>query len=122
MARRKVLTEKDIAEAKKLKDEHKLSNRTIAQYFEVGKTTIWENVYATRKRIRIQSRRGKFQRCTTCGLLFSGKVENINNSLGGLCLGCCIKHFKQQNHNSKEIADFFHVDLEVVNKYWYDYK
>lgn len=119
MARRKILSPDDIEEAKRLKNEEKMSNRRIADFFEVGKTTIWDNIYAVNVKPRKRKKYQRFDKCEKCGILYNIKVQEINKKLGNLCLGCVIQYFKEQDLTSKEISDFIGVELKLVNKNWY---
>lgn len=49
---RRVLTQEQIEEAKKLRLSGK-TKRELAKIFDVGETTIWENVFSNKKRFRI---------------------------------------------------------------------
>jgi uncharacterized paraquat-inducible protein A len=118
MSRRKVLSPDEIEQARQLKNVELLSNRKIALIFEVGKTTIWENVYATHRRIRTQSPRVKYIRCNKCGILYNVKIQDTNVRIGCQCTGCLIKTLKKKNYNSLQIAEVMNIDLELVNKYW----
>lgn len=105
MTRRAVLTAEDIQFAKQLRKEGK-SNREIARHFEVGKTTIWENVFSTKKRERtyrsIFKKRGPDTRpcCVRCEIRMTRDVRvhhpspvsiyqiPANFQMGDRCLGC----------------------------------
>lgn len=104
MTRHAVLTKKDIKRAKELREQGK-SNREIALFFHVGKTTIWENVYATEPRVRtykkiINDRRPS---CPGCGIKLTRDVKRFCRfptqlfhipsgfRMGNICLGCYLK-------------------------------
>jgi len=120
MARRKILNEQEILEAHRLRNEERLSNRKIAEFFEVGKTTIWDNVYSTKPRLRKKVKYHKYTRCEHCGILNNPTVIISNDKIGGLCLGCAINILKlYPNITSGQIADFIVIELALVNKYWF---
>jgi len=49
----RVLTQEQIQEARRQQKEG-CTNRQIALYFGVGKTTIWDNIYQNRRRIPLR--------------------------------------------------------------------
>lgn len=118
MSRKKILTDDEIKEAKRLKEKENLSNREIAKIFEVGKTTIWDNIYKTKFRKREQKAYKKYQRCEKCGILHNADIQVINENIGNICLGCVINRLKDM-FTSQQIADALKVELKVINKHWY---
>jgi len=83
----KILTEEQIQEAKALRasDPKKWTKTKLAQRYKVGETTIWENVYATEKRVKpyVKTRTccyfcdkpiNSHLRCKTCDILLHDDI------------------------------------------------
>ena len=96
--RQRALTDEQITLARELKNNGK-SNREIAKIFEVGKTTIWENVYSTTKRTRtiIYRKRVLYPRdhCVRCEIGMTKEVSTttipLNFQIGDKCLNCYLE-------------------------------
>lgn len=86
---RKVLTPEKLEHAKFLKEQGK-TKRELAFIFQVGETTIWENLY--RKKIYIDLSRPI---CSNCEI-FLTKIINyhhipINFQIGNKCITCFLE-------------------------------
>lgn len=94
-----ILTKEQIDHARTLKEKG-YSKREIARLFNVGETTIWENVFATKKRIRIYIKKEREikQQCALCEIRLKEEVEILDNSykiphnfkLGDKCISCVL--------------------------------
>lgn len=117
---RRILTDEQINEAKKLhaRDPKKWNKKTLAFKYGVGETTIYENVYATKKRVKdyVKTRTycyfcnnplEKHARCSECEILLHDDIlkgeytedycgaDGINYTAraGNLCVKCyCAKN------------------------------
>ena len=85
------MTEKQIAEARQLRSEKGYTKRKLADYFSVGQTTIWDNVFCEKKEQRI---------------FLIPKITTFVVVVGGL---------RQQGYNSKQVAEMFDAELEEIN-------
>lgn len=93
----RVLTPEQIEEAKFLRDMGK-SKREIAEIYHVGQTTIWENVFATVRRVRpprnLEVRVQVRTCCMVCGILMKETTDPLDNliphnyRIGTKCLDC----------------------------------
>lgn len=96
---RRVLTDEQIQYGKKLRKEQKWTKAQLAELFGVGKTTIWENIFSTAPRVRIQHKR-IFRRnicipCTKCEKCMTQIIKDnhipINLQVGEVCLNCYLE-------------------------------
>lgn len=95
---KKVLTPEQILLGKSLKKEGK-TKRELAQMFEVGQTTIWENIFASGKRIRITKsiKRPRPIRihCKRCDICLTREVKDnyvpLNFQIGEKCVSCYLE-------------------------------
>lgn len=101
--RSRVLSKEQIKEAKRLKRNGK-SKRELAFMFGVGQTTIWDNVFNTKPRIKraIYIRKDDRPSCERCEIKLTTKIDGyipLNFKVGKLCLGCYfdIKGLKLNN-------------------------
>ncbi len=102
-----MLTSEDIDRAKQLRRDG-MSNRKIALFFGVGKTTIWENVFAESRRIKINRPQAKKvpdlrPSCLACEIRLTRNIQTYHDNpvsmyqipanfqMGSLCLGCYLK-------------------------------
>ena len=91
----RVLTDKQIEEGKQLRREG-YSKADLAKLYGVGKTTIWENIFATQKRTRIYHKRAAKKRqcikCANCEICLTLDFEEnnipVNLQVGNTCLSC----------------------------------
>lgn len=107
-----ILTQQQIDYAKLLKSQGK-SKRELAKIFNVGETTIWENVFATKERIRIyiNKERVECEKCVICEIKLKEAVEIIDNSykiphnfkLGNKCIACVLR---EKGLEWKEMQNF----------------
>lgn len=102
MSRKPVLTKDEIDEARRMKEDQGKSNREIARHFHVGKTTIWDNIFATERRIRVYEKKVIDNRtpCPRCGIKLTRDVKIFHPRpmyiyqipmgfrIGDICLGC----------------------------------
>lgn len=85
------LTKEQIEEAKKLREQGK-TKRELAVIFNVGSTTIWDNVY----RVKVTPKTG--QRCSACEIILEESAEITNGvakiphnfKLGSKCISCVL--------------------------------
>jgi len=94
---RKALTDEQLEIARSLKAEGK-TNREIAKLFEVGKTTIWENIYATKKRVRIFKvyiQKPPKEHCRVCEIAITRELKGnyipMNFKIGQTCISCYLE-------------------------------
>lgn len=95
---RKILTEDQIKEAKILHRDG-YSKRKLAKYFNVSPTTIWENVFTEKKRIRIyvwQPKLRSGQKCVKCEIYLTREVKYphyipMNYQITDKCVGCYLE-------------------------------
>lgn len=96
----RVLTPEEIEEAKKLKEQEAYSKRKLARRFEVGETTIWENIYrkgTPPKRKRIKKEHFSYR-----------KLKIVIYA---------IKYLRSKELNSKEVAqelEIPHLDVNFI--------
>ncbi len=100
---KKVLNEEEIAHAKTLRRQG-WTKRKLASHFGVSRTAIWENVFASSKRIRafkpLIKKIDLRPSCTNCEIRMTRDVRTYHNhpvslyqvpanfQLGDKCLGC----------------------------------
>jgi hypothetical protein len=106
--RSRVLSFDQIREAKRLRKSGK-SKRELALYFNVGQTTIWDNVFNSkpRKKRIIIERYDSRPCCERCGIKLTRKVEKyipINFKVGNLCISC---FFEVNGLKLKDVFDTF---------------
>lgn len=89
-----ILTREQIEEAKDLKEYHKKTKRELAIIYGVGATTIWENVFAKEKIVRVRIKREKIirQHCSNCEIAMSRLIKDksipLNFQMGDKCVVC----------------------------------
>lgn len=96
---KRVLTDEQVKEGKRLRKEKGLTKAQLAELFGVGKTTIWENIFSTEKRVRIQHkinyRRNVCIPCKTCEICMTQIIKDnhipVNLQVGDVCLSCYLK-------------------------------
>lgn len=96
--RRKILTKLEIREARELRKQGK-TKRELAIIFGVGQTTIWDNIYRTRKpeRIYVYKKTIKVKKipCESCEILLTrdikGRFIPHNYKIGNKCITCYLK-------------------------------
>ena len=113
----KLLSQQQIDQAKQLR-QNGYTKKQLATLFEVGETTIWENVIDPRKRIRERSSYFKiyairrFQRakcipCANCEICLTDELENnlppLNYRIGTQCIQCFIR--KRRDLIEKQFGD-----------------
>ena len=99
----KLLSQKDIEEARRLRREKKLGKRRLAILFRVSSTTIWENVYNENyrrpKRIKritiIDNSNSNRTKCIKCEKLISREVVGntipLGFQIGDHCISCYLR-------------------------------
>lgn len=92
---RRVLTPEQIAEAKQLRKEFGYTKRSLAKYYNVSETAVWQNVYANGKRVIVKTENLIKKRCSVCEVsikkyLVYGKVP-INYEIGDMCILCHLR-------------------------------
>ena len=95
--RNKILTDKELQEAQRLKEEG-ITNRKIAELFEVGKTTIWDNVYRIGPAPKRKYKNARIYRFRKITIVLTA-----------------INKMRADGYNSKQIADFLNMPLDEVN-------
>ncbi len=103
--RSRVLTQEQINYGKKLRSTGYTKDQ-IAELFGVGSTTVWENIYASKKDkelIRIRRKSIKIPLIT---------FRNIQIVLKAVQL------LKNNGHTSSEVAERLHLELDDVNFLW----
>lgn len=104
MAKHKYLTKEQIQEAKQLKEQG-LSKRKLAEVFEVGSTTIWENIfcdnYKRPKRITVTTttisyrNKDNISKCPICEKLLTKEVNSktipLNLQIMDRCITCYLR-------------------------------
>lgn len=99
MGRRRLLSEKDLAKARAMRIRGFTKNE-IAQHFNVGVTTIWDNIYSTQQRtIKKNNVKGM-------------RYRDLQVVIGAICL------FKKMEYNSNEASKVLEIPLEEVNYIW----
>lgn len=87
--KRPILTQQQIDHAKKLKEQGK-TKRELASIFNVGATTIWENVF--RQKVYYPSYQ---PRCLECEIVLTREIPGtfipLNFKIGKICIGCYLK-------------------------------
>ncbi len=104
----RVLTQEQIDEAKSLKEKG-YTNRQLARYFEVGKTTIWENILHPERsravlrslglaKVYTYSKRPKkvCHPCRTCEICLTRQLDDTkaipqNFRVGDQCMVCYLR-------------------------------
>lgn len=98
--RQRVLSPEQIAEAKRLREHFGYTKRKLADYFEVGQTTIWENVFSTRRRTRriyfTTTRQKRLcEPCDTCEICMRTDFPNgripLSYKVGTSCILCYLR-------------------------------
>jgi transcriptional regulator with XRE-family HTH domain len=97
----RALTLEQLEEAKNLRQQG-LTKRELAEYFGVGQTTIWENVFSQKKRIRVTIYANKGYSKIKHLVLFIAEKRN-------------------DGWDSKEVAELLEMNLEDVNYIWSHY-
>lgn len=97
----KVLTPKQIERGKFLREQYGYTNRQLADYFNVPKTTIWDNIYAKRPPWKTRKRYQTAERQVT--------YRNMRYVV------LVVTELKRQGHISKDIAHSFQIPLGEVN-------
>jgi len=93
----RILTQEEIAHAKALKEKG-MSKRQLARYFEVGSTTIWDNVFGQRKRYP------------------KGQNQPTFRNLKSITL---VIHFlKHDGYTSIQVSQRLNIPLNDVNYVW----
>lgn len=95
---KKILSPEQIEEAKQLRKQGK-TKRQLALIYEVGETTIWENVFSNRKRVRIYRYNNKPKTpkefCTRCELVITRDIKGsyvpFNFKIGDRCISCYLE-------------------------------
>lgn len=95
----RVLTKEQITEGKKLRKDEGFTKAQLAELFGVGKTTVWENIFSTARRVRIQHKRIYRKRvCIPCAKCEKCMIQVIkdnyipdNLEIGGICLSCYMR-------------------------------
>ena len=94
---RRRLTAQQIEEAQQLRKKYGYSKRELARHFEVGSTTIWENIFKTRKVVRVVLTRVCIP-CERCEICLTREVKNnfipMNYQVGNLCIICYLRKEK----------------------------
>jgi hypothetical protein len=91
-----ILSKEQIEEAKFLREQGK-TKRDLAIIFNVGPTTIWENVYAKEKIVRIRIKRPKiiYEHCKGCEVRLTRFIKDksipTNFQMGDHCLVCYLE-------------------------------
>lgn len=106
--RTRVLSYEQIKEAKRLRNSGK-SKRELAIYFNVGQTTIWDNVFnkKPRKKRVISERNDNRPCCERCEIKLTRKTNGyvpLNFKVGNLCIVC---FFELNDLKLKDIFDTF---------------
>jgi len=91
----RVLSEEQIKQAKELKEQGK-SKRQIAFILGVAQTTVWDNIFNTKKRVRVYKKYlkpvEKRKPCAKCEILMSKQIKGnfvpLNYQVGDICSGC----------------------------------
>lgn len=97
--RARVLSKEQIEEAKELREKEKWSNRKIARHFGVAKSTIWDNVFAGRRRTR----------------RITPHVPREISYRDLRCVIIVVVNMREREMNSLEIAEKYELPLEEVN-------
>lgn len=93
MSRRPALNSEQIEEAQKLRSKG-YSKKQLADYFNVGQTTIWENIYRPKeqKLIEVVIIREPLVRCRSCKFAMTKVIKDdqlpFNYNMGEVCLDC----------------------------------
>lgn len=95
---RKILTKREIQEAKELRKQGK-TKRELAIIFGVGQTTIWDNIYRTKKphRVYIYRKTVKIKKipCEKCEILLTRNIKGRyiphNYQIGNKCITCHLR-------------------------------
>lgn len=95
--RERILDSTQLSQAEEML-ENGATNREIARYFGVGKTTIWDNVYRQKKRMRIYNR----ARFTYLFIPIKSVIIIVNQ-------------LRNQGLNSGQVSQDLQIPLEEVN-------
>jgi predicted transcriptional regulator len=98
MKRRKILSEEQITEGKELRQQG-YTKAKLADMFGVGKTTVWENIFSTTPRMRIQHKRIYRKHicipCVKCEICMTQIIKQnevpVNLQIGDICLKCYLR-------------------------------
>lgn len=94
--RLRVLSDEQVREAKRLKRDG-VSKRALAKMFGVGESTIWDNVYSQKKRVRISIFTKKEPRtgakCKKCEIFLTRELKQpqyipLNYQILDTCITC----------------------------------
>lgn len=98
---KKLLSNEQIEEAKSLRetDSRYWTKRRLSLKYEVGQTTIWENVFSNRKRVRIYTYNNQpkipKEFCTRCELVITRTIKGnfvpFNFKIGDKCISCYLE-------------------------------
>lgn len=104
--RHRILTQDQINEARTLREKFGLTKREIAGVFNVGATTIWDNIYSinghkTRKekrelhKITLRTIKIKCMPCVVCGICLKEAIEDhripLAYRVGEKCVVCYLR-------------------------------
>lgn len=95
---RKILTPEQIQEATQLKEQGK-SKRQISYILGIPQTTVWDNIFNTKKRVRTYSvyirRPVTKQPCSRCEILMTRDIKGNfiprNYKVGDICIACYLE-------------------------------
>lgn len=93
--REKALTETQLQQAEDMFQKG-MTNREIARYFGVGKTTIWDNVYRRKKRMKVYN-----------------KYTYLYIPIKSVII--IVTQLRYQGLNSGQVAQELRIPLEEVN-------
>lgn len=92
------LTAEQIEEAIKLRKKYGYSKRELARHFEVGSTTIWENIFSKNRRIKKIVITRICIPCEKCEICLTREVNDryipLNYQIGNLCVVCYLRENK----------------------------
>lgn len=96
--KQRLLTPEQIEQGKALRQQG-YSKAKLALLFGVGKTTVWENIYSTAPRVRLQHKRIYRKRicipCARCEICMTQIIKEnylpTNLQMGDICLSCFMK-------------------------------
>jgi len=112
MTRRRILNNKQITEAIRLKQKG-FSKIKLAVHFNVSPTAIWENVFRPTMNVRqvylIRLQKRKLVRCSICEMTLTKNLTNeygnisLNYQVGDKCV-CC--YLEERGHKYKDMLEF----------------
>lgn len=100
MSNIRVLTQEQILEAKKLREEMGYTKRRLAEHFEVGGTTIWNYLYGRKPYIYIRPR------------------VKIYTFIHIRTFVDIVVAMRNEGYTSNDISKQFNVPLKEVNRIW----